>query len=204
MVSANPAEGLSFSTDGGETWMKLEGSLNISGLTGTTVLVRVSCTTEKLASEPAAIVIPNRSPAPASVIDMTAETMSAGPSMEFSLDGGRTWTPADDTVSVSGMAGASLILRYAHTDDTLHGESAIIAIPARLAAPDVSADLRSGKFSAPEGTEFSTDGKTWGKIPASIGEDLLGKTVLFRLPATDKPHSRSCPAPPLRWPRSLP
>ena len=34
MVSANPAEGLSFSTDGGETWMKLEGSLNISGLTG--------------------------------------------------------------------------------------------------------------------------------------------------------------------------
>ena len=72
--------------------MKLEGSLNISGLTGTTVLVRVSCTTEKLASEPAAIVIPNRSPAPAPVIDMTAETMSAGPSMEFSLDGGRTWT----------------------------------------------------------------------------------------------------------------
>ena len=186
MVSANPAEGLSFSTDGGETWMKLEGSLNISGLTGTTVLVRVSCTTEKLASEPAAIVIPNRSPAPAPVIDMTAETMSAGPSMEFSLDGGRTWTPADDAVSVSGMAGASLMLRYAHTDDTLHGESAIIAIPARLAAPDVSADLRSGKFSAPEGTEFSTDGKTWGKIPASIGEDLLGKTVFFRLPATDK------------------
>ena len=186
MVSANPAEGLSFSTDGGETWMKLEGSLNISGLTGTTVLVRVSCTTEKLASEPADIVIPNRSPAPAPVIDMTAETMSAGPSMEFSLDGGRTWTPADDTVSVSGMAGASLMLRYAHTDDSLHGESAIIAIPARLAAPDVSADLRSGKFSAPEGTEFSTDGKTWGKIPASIGEDLLGKTVFFRLPATDK------------------
>ena len=117
---------------------------------------------------------------------MTAETMSANPSMEFSLDGGRTWTPADEAVSVSGMAGASLMLRYAHTNDALHSDSAIIAIPARLEAPAVSADLRSGKFSAPEGTEFSTDGKAWGKIPSSIGEDLLGKTVLFRLPATDK------------------
>lgn len=186
-VTVDPAEGLSYSVDGGATWTKLDSTLSISGLTGATVLVRVSCTTENLASEPAAVIVPTRNPAPTAVIDMTAETLGANPSMEFSVDGGETWTPASENLSVSGMAGAALMLRYAHTETDLHSEPALIAIPERLETPNVSADMRSGKFSIPDGVEFSSDeGKTWGGVPASIGKELLGKTVLFRLPATEK------------------
>ena len=186
VVGTEPAEGISFSADGGETWTKLSGLLNISALTGKTILVRVSCTEDNLASEPAVVVIPSRNSAPASVIDMKAETASADSSMEYSMDGGRTWAPASETIPVSAMAGSSLMLRYAHTDEELHSETAVVAIPARLKAPEVSADVRSGKFNAPAGAEFSADGgKTWGEVPG-ITEDLYGKTVLFRLPATDR------------------
>lgn len=123
----------------------------------------------------------------APVIDMTEETLDADPSMEFSVDGGATWTPASEDLSLSGMAGAALMLRYAHTDTDLHSKAVIIAVPERLEAPVVSADMCSGKFEAPDGAEFSSDeGKTWGSVPANIGEDLLGKTVQFRFPATDK------------------
>ncbi len=187
LVTVKPADGISYSVDGGETWAKLNGSLNISVLTGKTVLVRVACTTENLSSEPTAVVIPARNPAPAATIDMAAETLGADSSMEYSMDGGRTWAAASENLSVSSLTGTNLMLRYAHTDTTLHSETSIFTIPTQLKAPVVSADIRSGKFNAPENAEFSADGgKTWGAVPASIGKDLLGKTVLFRLPATDK------------------
>jgi len=186
-VTVDPSEGLSYSADSGETWTQMDGALDISSLVGKTVLVRVSCTTENLASEPVAVVIPTRNPAPAAVIDMAAETLSADSSMEFSVDGGATWSPASENLDVSGMAGEILIFRYASTETALHSESAMIAVPERLNVPAVSADMRSGKFTVPEGIEFSSDeGKTWGSVPVSIGEDLLGKTVRFRFPATEK------------------
>ncbi|MDE7245649.1 MAG: hypothetical protein K2O18_16980, partial [Oscillospiraceae bacterium] len=154
VLVTSPETGIAYSTDNGKTW--ISGKADVSDLTGEAILVRVACTAENMASEPVAVIVPNRKPAPALSIDMVAETVNTDSSMEVSVDGGKLWMAAGEHMEVTGLSGSTMLIRYTCTDTMFHSESVILVVPERQDAPNVSVNF--GRFEAPDGTEFSSDG----------------------------------------------
>ena len=92
---------MEYSTDGGKTWTKCDPNMDVSNLTGQTILVREAATEGKFASEPTELRIPSRTENPSVTLDTITETVNTTTDMDYSTDGGLTWNPCTKPLDVS-------------------------------------------------------------------------------------------------------
>ncbi len=184
--TVNTTADMEYSTDGGKTWTKCDPNMDVSNLTGQTILVREAATEDKFASEPTELRIPNRTENPTVTLDTITEAVNTTEDMDYSIDGGVTWNPCTKPLDVSGMTGQTIIIRNHGNDDSFPSSGVSMEIPARRDAPKVEVDSKAQTVSSDKGVEFSTDnGKSWATLSKPLNtSDYLGKTVLFRFPAT--------------------
>ena len=122
---------MEYSTDDGDTWTKVPTSVTvIEGLNAGVVKIRYAGTDDKNPSEPVSVTVPakaNQEPPVTTGITVTkttgdtsndGEINGVDSTMEYSTDGGNTWTkvPADTTTLKDLKAGV-VKLRYAGDDD---------------------------------------------------------------------------------------
>lgn len=184
--TVNTTAGMEYSTDGGLTWTKCGPDMDVSNLTGQTILVREAATEDKFASEPTELRIPNRTENPSVTLDTITETVNTTGGMDYSTDGGLTWTPCTKPLDVSGMTGQTIVIRSHGDSDSFPSSGVSMEIPVRRNAPKVEVDSKAQTVSSDKGVEFSADnGKTWTAPSKPLNtSDYLGKTLLFRFPAT--------------------
>ncbi len=184
--TVNTTADMEYSTDGGKTWTKCDPNMDVSNLTGQTILVHEAATEDKFASEPTELRIPDRTENPTVTLDTITETVNTTEDMDYSMDSGLTWNPCNKPMDVSGMTGQTIIIRNHGNDDSFPSSGVSMEIPARREAPRVEVDSKAQTVSSDKGVEFSTDnGKTWTVLSKPLNtSDYLGKTVLFRFPAT--------------------
>lgn len=184
--TVNTTDDMEYSTDGGKTWTKCEPDMDVSALSGQTILVRDVATDDSFASEPVELRIPNQTENPSVTLDTAAETVNTTGDMDFSTDGGLTWTPCTEPLDVSDLTGQTIIIRNHGDDDSFPSSGVSVKIPDRREAPKVEVDSEAQTISSDKGVEFSADGgKTWNALEKPLNTaDYLGKTVLFRFPAT--------------------
>ena len=184
--TVNTTAGMEYSTDGGKTWTKCDPDMDVSNLTGQTILVREAATEDKFASDSTELRIPNRTENPVVELDTVTETVNTTTNMDYSIDSGLTWNPCNKPMDVSNLTGQTIIIRNHGNSDSFPSSGVTIQIPTRRKAPKVEVDSRAQTVSSDKGTEFSMDGgKTWTALAKPLNTaDYLGKTVLFRYPAT--------------------
>lgn len=184
--TVNTTAGMEYSTDGGKTWTKCDPDMDVSHLTGQTILVREAATENKFASDPAELRIPGKTENPTVTLDTIAETVNTTADMDYSTDGGKTWNPCVGPLDVSGLTGQTVIIRSHGNEDFFPSSGVNVKIPARRETPKVEVDSRAQTVSSEKGVEFSADnGKTWTALSKPLNTaDYLGKAVLFRFPAT--------------------
>ena len=194
-LTINTAIGMEYSVDNGASWNAAEVNMDITPYAGMTMLVRRSVTETMFASNPAVVPIRSLGKAPVITVDNVREVADTTAEMEYSTDGGKTWTPAPDDLDVSSLTGGSLEIRMSGTATEFPSKSVTVAIPVRNEAPDVSVDMVSGQFSFSAGTQYSPDGgDNWMDAPNAIMESMYGATLLFRTPA-DEAHFASVSVP---------
>ena len=184
--TVNTTAGMEYSTDGGKTWTKCDPDMDVSHLTGRTILVREVTSEDKFVNDAAEIRIPNRAKNPIVTLDTITETVNTTLDMDYSTDGGRTWKPCTKPLDVSGMTGQAIIIRSHGDRDFFPSSGVSMQLPVRREAPRVKMDGRMQTISSDRGVEFSADGgKTWTTLyrPLNIS-DHLGQTILFRFFAT--------------------
>ncbi|MDE6590751.1 MAG: hypothetical protein K2K53_10505, partial [Oscillospiraceae bacterium] len=180
--TVNTTADMEYSKDGGKTWIKCDPDMDVSDLTGQTILVREAPTDDKFASEPTELRIPNRTENPSVTLDTATETVNTTEDMDYSTDGGVTWNTCTKPLDVSGLIGQTIIIRNHGDGDSFPSSGVSMEIPTRREAPKVEVDSKAQTVSSDKGTEFSTDGgKTWTTLSKPLDTaDYLGKTVLFR------------------------
>ncbi len=184
--TVNTTTSMEYSTDGGKTWTKCDPDMDVSNLTGQTILVREAATEDQFASDITEVHIPSRTENPTVTLDTITETVDTTEDIDYSTDGGLTWNPCTKPLDVSGLTGQTIIIRNHGNEDSFPSSGLSITIPVRREAPKVEVDSRAQTVSSDKGTEFSMDGgKTWTALSKLLNTaDYLGKTVLFRYPAT--------------------
>ena len=184
--TVNTTADMEYSTDGGKTWTKCDPDMDVSNLTGQTILVREAATEDQFASDSTELRIPNRTENPTVTLDTITETVNTTEDMDYSIDSGLTWNPCNKPLDVSNLTGQTIIIRN-HGDESSFPSSGVsVQIPTRRDAPKVEVDSKAQTVSSDKGVEFSADGgKTWAALEKPLNTaDYLGKTVLFRFPAT--------------------
>jgi len=184
--TVNTTADMEYSTDGGRTWAECAPNMDVSSLTGQTLLIREAAADDKFASESVEVRIPNETENPTVTLDTAAETVNTTGDMDCSTDGGVTWNPCAKPLDVSGLTGQTVIIRNHGDQDHFPSSGVTVKIPDRRDAPKVEVDSKAQTVSSDKGVEFSTDGgKTWMTLSKPLNtSDYLGKTVLFRFPAT--------------------
>src|SRR5699024_5614129 len=81
--TVNTTAGMEYSTDGGKTWTKCDPDMDVSDLTGQTILVRDAATDDKFASEPTELRIPNKTENPTVTLDTEKETINTTEDMDY-------------------------------------------------------------------------------------------------------------------------
>ena len=177
---------MEYSTDGGKTWIKCDPDMDVSHLTGETILVRNAATDDTFASEPVEVRIPNRTEKPDVFLNTEDETINTTPDMEYSTDGGKTWHPCTEPLDVSDLTGQTVLIRDKGDEDSFPSEGVPIVIPARRDAPEIIVDNHAETVSTEKRTEISFDGgKTWRPFDEPLHTaNHKGETFLIRYPAT--------------------
>ncbi|MDE7245683.1 MAG: S-layer homology domain-containing protein [Oscillospiraceae bacterium] len=184
---------MEYSTDGGNTWMKCDKDMDVSDLTGETILVRKAPTDDQFASKPVEVRIPNRTEKPYLDLDTEDEIINTTPDMEYSPDGGNTWYPCKEPMDVSDLTGQTILIRDKGDRDSFPSESVSFEIPNRRNAPAIIVDNHAETVSTDRETEISFDsGRTWEPFVKPLqSADHKGETFWIRYPATrDKFASR--------------
>lgn len=182
----NTTGDIEFSADGGVTWVKCDLDMDVSDLTGQTILVRRAANDYEFASDPVEVKIPNHTENPDVKLDTTSETVNTTPDMDYSTDGGRTWNPCTEPLDVSDLTGQAIITRNHGDENSFPSSGVEVKIPARRDAPHVEVDGAAKAVTSASGTEFSIDnGQTWAALTGALNtKDYRGKTLLFRYPAS--------------------
>ncbi|MBR6396020.1 MAG: hypothetical protein IKS09_03525 [Lachnospiraceae bacterium] len=85
------------------------------------------------------VMIPKRANAPSVSVNLTKLTVNTNDTLEYSLDGGLTWTDCEKNMAVSdilsGRASGTVIIRKAATEKAGYSKTATLVIPERAAAP---------------------------------------------------------------------
>lgn len=141
------------------------------GTSTATYQVRVASTTSTFASAPLNISIPRRASAPNATYNAIADTITGvSAAMEFSTDGGITWTRLRTTVIPRSVIGNNPVTVYVRTAATQTVAASLIRPVAVPAAPsDIPAGLaidhvREVVTGVAPGMQSSTNGTTWANI----------------------------------------
>ncbi|WP_373844869.1 DUF5050 domain-containing protein [Clostridium sp.] len=132
---------MEYSNDGGSSWTDALSTISIPSMSaGSTIQIRNKASGTAMAGNPTAITV---QAAPAAGIDYSAETITGVTNaMEWSEDGGSTWTDVSGTsIDLSGIIPASgsttVYVRNKATSTTL-GLSKTVTVPAKPAKPTAS------------------------------------------------------------------
>ena len=115
---------MEYSTDGGKTWDPATEPMDISGMTGQDIIIRIPGDEDHLGSDHQTIHIPNRPAAP--TVGHTDESVrgrndgsltNTTTDMEYRVSGGE-WTKIEGT-SVTGLAPNTYEVRYSHTESNM-------------------------------------------------------------------------------------
>ena len=203
---------LEYSDDNGDTWTPVaSGATKIEGLPAGDVKIRYAGTDDKNPSEPVIVTIgtknANSHEAGPALTDLTVTkatddetadgtitisgydgTGDETDKLEYSTDGGTTWTTVPDGTNPISVKAGDVLIRYKGDDDTNPSPSTTVTVGTKTnqAAPDsdkLTVAKTSGKgksdgsISGVDDTmEYSTDGgHTWTKVPA-------GKKTISGLP----------------------
>ena len=186
-MTMNTTTEMEYSGDGGKTWRPCEDNQLVEGYQGQTLLVRIAATDHSFRSEATEVHIPTRAAKPSVSLDTAKETLNTTAGMDYSTDGGKTWTQCTGPLDVSGMTGDTVLVRDHGDEDHFPSDTVEVVIPERRDAPKVEVDSAAQTVSSDKGTEWSADGgKTWNSLPQPLStEEHKGQTLLFRYPCTD-------------------
>ena len=190
----NTTEDMEYSENGGKTWKPCENSQNVENRQGQTLLVRIAAADDSFCSDACIVQIPVRGDAPALEIDNAAEQMNSTVKMEYSDDGGETWSACTDGMSLSDRTGETLLVRYACDGRKPASNCAEITVPTRNSAPKVRIDAAAERLSAAGSHPEYWTKKGWVGLPAD-GLDvskLCGQELSIR-ECYDKEHFASLP-----------
>ena len=124
---------------------------------GTSIYIYKAATASVFKSEVQILTAPSRSSITAPTIDCTAETLSTDTTMEYSINGGTSWTDCTANMKATdfgwtGSAAVTVQFRTKATDSHYAGEAQSVTIPARPDTP------------SPAGVNETIDGKHDGRI----------------------------------------
>ena len=85
--------------------------MDVSNLTGQTILVREAATEDKFASDATELRIPNRKENPVVELDTVTETVNTTSDMDCTIDSGLTWNPCTKHQDVSNLTSTTIKLR---------------------------------------------------------------------------------------------
>ena len=124
---------------------------------GTSIYIYKAATASAFKSEVQTLTAPSRSSITAPTIDCTAETLSTDTTMEYSINGGTSWTDCTANMKATafgwtGSAAVTVQFRTKATDSHYAGEAQSVTIPARPDTP------------SPAGVNETIDGKHDGRI----------------------------------------
>lgn len=187
----NTTTSMDISSDS-KNWTQATEPLDVSSQTGTTIYIREHGDDNEFPSDPVTIVIPGRRPKPEVEINNHDETINTTTEMEYSTDGGETWTQATEPLKVSDHSGETILIRLPSTEDEFASAETTIIVPARPDGPVVELDTEKQTINTTEDMEYSTDGgETWNPAtePLDVSE-LDGRDIIIRYPSEDdKPAS---------------
>ena len=182
--TVNTTAGMEYSTDGGKTWTKCDPDMDVSHLTGQTILVREAATEDKFASDSSELRIPNRTENPSVTLDTEKETANTTEDMDYSIDSGLTWNPCNKPMDVSNLTGQTIIIRNHGDESSFPSSGVAVTIPDRRKAPEVghTDETRLGRN---DGTFTKTD-KTmeYRLLPDGKWTAIAGNTVRGLAPGT--------------------
>ncbi|MDE7245650.1 MAG: hypothetical protein K2O18_16985 [Oscillospiraceae bacterium] len=181
-VVTNPETGIEYSASSGETWTALRSELDVSGLTGETILVRTAYTDTMFHSESTIVTIPVRRDAP--VVLVGPDKFEIPDGVEFSSDGGKTWGQVPSIIT-DNLLGKTVLFRFPADNANFSSKSARVALPDRADGPILAFDRASLTVNTDSSMEYSVDnGVAWTRAVDNMSvAGLLGKTLQFRYAA---------------------
>lgn len=126
------------------------------------------------------ITLPERPAAPVVTVNPYDYNMNSTTDMEYSTDGGLTWTPCAKDQNVEDLQDKDILVRIAATEDSFHSDSCTVPVPKRGPAPVITIDTATEKMDSTSAMEYF-DGEEW--IPCLDNMDvssLAGETIKVR------------------------
>ncbi len=126
------------------------------------------------------ITLPERPAAPVVTVNPYDYNMNSTTDMEYSTDGGLTWTPCAKDQNVEDLQDKDILVRIAATEDSFHSDSCTVHVPKRGPAPVITVDTATEKMDSTSAMEYF-DGEEW--IPCLDNMDvssLAGETIKVR------------------------
>lgn len=192
---------MDYSTDGGLTWNPCTKPLDVSGMTGQTIIIRNHGDDDSFPSSGVTITIPARRDAPKVEVDSKAQTVSSDKGAEFSADGGKTWATLEKPLNTADYQGKTVLFRFPATKDDFASRTVTVLISKNPGAPVLVFDPNGETLNTTPDMEYSTDGgKTWKPCTSPMDmSDWAGKDVLIRYPGGESitvkiPARRKAPA----------
>lgn len=174
---------MEYSTDGGKTWTEVTGN-TIEKLGAGEVQIRVKETEDANPSEAIKVIIgvKDKTNAPSAagikVSDADSKKTSnatitgVNSSMEYSKDGGRTWTKVTGS-RITGLGVGQIQIRYAENDTRKASAATTITIGIKA---QTAAQKKKNKLALNGGLKVSQSGKAitvkWGKLAEADGYDV--------------------------------
>ncbi len=185
--TVNTTPDMDYSTDGGKTWNPCTEPLDVSDLTGQTVIIRNHGDEDSFPSTGVEVKIPARREAPHVEVDGTAKTITSATGTEFSADNGQTWTALSNALNTKDYRGKTLLFRYPASADEFASRSVTVLVSNNPDAPVLIFDPNTETIDTTPDMEYSDDGgKTWKPCPEPMDvSDLAGKEILIRYPGKD-------------------
>ncbi len=148
------------------------------------IIIRNHGNSDSFPSSGVAVTIPARREAPKVEVDSKAQTVSSDKGVEFSADGGKTWTALSKPLNTADYLGKTVLFRYPATREDFASRTVTVMISKHPGAPVLVFDPDNETLNTTPDMEYSTDGgKTWKPCPNPLDvSDLAGKNVLIRYP----------------------
>ena len=143
--------------DNGATWSACGDNMDASFLGGSVLLVRYAATDGSFRSDAKNVFIPARPNAPALSVNLKTERLNTTSNMEYSDDGGASWNPCMPDMSLSDLAGETIMVRTKANANSPASTSAFVNVPERADAPEYSISMSAETLTANRSEEHTSE-----------------------------------------------